>query len=313
MTMTNNYYEFTPIFIAGTVARSDAVNVQFAAIQAAFDLMPAVTASIPTGRATFAGLSTGTGNAYEVTMPNTRVTNTAGDEVVFIADRTNTGAATLNVDGIGAVSLRQGDGSVLVAGDLKEDLIYEARYDATNNRFQLMGLSVNDSADSAANAAAAAASAAAAAVSEANAATSEANAAASEANAATSESNAATSESNAATSETNAAASAAAAAAANYGLIPTYKTASYTVVNKEFVIINSGGTARTITLPASISAGHHVAIHHFNTSGTEVVVTIARNGHTIRYKGTDTGDDVTLADGQTIDLVATSSSTMEIV
>ena len=164
--MSNNYYTFTPRYTPGTKVRAEAANTQFDALVAAFDLLPSSSSALKTGKPTYAGATAGSGDAFTVTMPNTRLTNVAGDEVVFLANRSNTGAATLNVDGIGAVTLRKADGTALAAADITSGLIYVARYDATNTRFLLMSPSVSDTVGSAASAAAAAASAAAALVSE---------------------------------------------------------------------------------------------------------------------------------------------------
>jgi hypothetical protein len=103
------------------------------------------------------------------------------------------------------------------------------------------------------------------------------------------------------------------------GLSWLYKVANYTIVAGEGVIINSGGTARTITLPATIAAGDEVIVHHLNTSATEVLVTIGRNSKTIRYRGDTNGyaggtaDDITLEDGETIHLIASDTSNWEII
>lgn len=187
MAVTNPYYEFTPEFIPGTKARSEDVNVQFQAIQNAFDFLPASSDAITTGTATFAP-ETGAGNAYVVTMPDTRTIENDGDEVIFFATHTNTGAATLEVDGLGAKSIVRADGNALTANDIQNGLLYVMRYDATNSRYQLVGPSTSYLTDITASEAAAAASAAAALASENAAALSESNAATSEANAAASES-----------------------------------------------------------------------------------------------------------------------------
>lgn len=165
MAVTNPYYEFTPEFIPGTKARSEEVNIQFQAIQNAFDFLPGSSDAITTGTATFAPES-GSGNAYVVTMPDTRTTEQDGDEVIFFATHTNTGAATLEVDGLGAKSIVRADGNALTANDIQSGLLYVMRYDASNTRYQLVGPSTSYLTDAAASAAAAAASAAAALVSE---------------------------------------------------------------------------------------------------------------------------------------------------
>lgn len=134
MTITNPYYEFTPQFVPATKARSDAVNVQYQLIQNAFDFLPGDSSAITTDTATFAPES-GTGNAYVVTMPDTRTSNQDGDAVRFFATHSNTGPATLAVDAIGAVALVNWTGTVLGGGEIVSGRIYEIRYDATNAQF----------------------------------------------------------------------------------------------------------------------------------------------------------------------------------
>ena len=107
--------------------------------------------------------------------------------------------------------------------------------------------------------------------------------------------------------------------AAGGGLTPVYKIASYTVVAGEFVLVDSGGTDRTITAPATIAVNDRFAVHHFNTSGTPATVTVARNSHTLRYQGDTNGKaggaatDITLSDGQTVHFIASDSTNLEIV
>ena len=135
MAVTNPYYEFTPVFIAGSKVRADAINLQFQGLQNSFDLLPGNGEAVTKGSVTFAGASTGAANAYAVTMPDTRTVNVDGDSVVFEADKTNTGAATLNVDSIGAIALNDWDGTALTGGEIVTGRFYQARYDAGNTRF----------------------------------------------------------------------------------------------------------------------------------------------------------------------------------
>ena len=158
MTITNPYYEFDPAFIPGTKVRSDDVNLQYQAIQNAFDSLPGDSGAITTGTSTFAPES-GTGNAYVVTMPDTRLSEQDGDEVVFFATHTNTLAATLNVDSLGAHAIVRADGVALTAGDIVSGLLYVVRYDASNTRYQLVGPTVSYLTDATTQAAASAASA----------------------------------------------------------------------------------------------------------------------------------------------------------
>lgn len=136
MAVTNPYYEFTPAFVPGTKARAEDVNVQYQNIQNAFDILPGDADALTTDTAIFAPES-GAGNAYVVTMPDTRTSNQDGDGIRFFATHTNTGAATLDVDGIGAVAFTNWDGDAFVGGEVISGRLYEVRYDATNTRFVL--------------------------------------------------------------------------------------------------------------------------------------------------------------------------------
>ena len=139
--MPNSYYNFGTTFSPGSKVRSDQVNTQYQALETAFDQLPADSTSLVLGTTTFCGTSAGAGNAYTVTPPNSRASDASGDEVVFIADKTNTGAVTLNVDGNGAQSLVSAEGSALVAGDITSGITYVARYDLANTRWQLITIS----------------------------------------------------------------------------------------------------------------------------------------------------------------------------
>ena len=206
--MPNNYFNHSVNRISeGTKARGAQVNNIGDEIEAGFDALPD-PADLAAGTGNYAA-DTGTANVYEVALPNTVASYTTGLDVTFKALNANTGASTLNVDGVGAAAIVLPDGTALSADMIAAGSIVHVRYDGTS--FQMLSTAPALTTQ-------AAASAAAAATSESNAATSEANAATSESNAATSESNAlgsanaaALSESNAATSESNAAASASAA------------------------------------------------------------------------------------------------------
>jgi hypothetical protein len=134
--MANNYYTFTPSFVPGAKVRANEVNVQYQALETAFDNLPTAVDSLTTGKSTFATES-GTGNAYVVTMPDTRTSNADGDEIIFFATHGNTGPATLNVDSIGAVTMVDRSGAALSSGDITSGILYVATYDAANSRFVL--------------------------------------------------------------------------------------------------------------------------------------------------------------------------------
>ena len=135
--MANPYYTFPTPFIPGAKVRSDQINTEYQDIEAAFDILPADSDAITKGTSSFAGSSAGAVNAYTVTMPDTRTSYADADLVIFRADKTNTGAATFDVDAIGVVGLRDWDGTALSGGEVVTGRLYEVRYDNANSYFVL--------------------------------------------------------------------------------------------------------------------------------------------------------------------------------
>lgn len=84
-------------------------------------------------------VTTGTANAYVLTTNSAHAT--LADQAVFRfrADRANTGAATLNVDTLGAFAIELPDGSALTTGMLALGGIYDVTFDAaaTPDRYVL--------------------------------------------------------------------------------------------------------------------------------------------------------------------------------
>lgn len=155
----NNYYtRTTPDFVPFTKARSGEVDNEFNAVVAGFDFLPTDQNALKRGRSTLFTTG-GTGDAITITTGDSRVSYIDADEITWQQPADNTGAVTLNVDGLGAVSLQMG-GQALLGGELIQGRFYIAKYDATNTVFQFINPEV-----SASSAAAAAASAAAAALS----------------------------------------------------------------------------------------------------------------------------------------------------
>jgi hypothetical protein len=86
------------------------------------------------------GTAGGTANAITVSLSPAITAYTAGMVIRFINGASaNTGATTLNVNGVGAVALNKGDGTTaLAAGDLPAGHIVTVIYDGT--RFRLVGV-----------------------------------------------------------------------------------------------------------------------------------------------------------------------------
>jgi hypothetical protein len=81
-------------------------------------------------------VATGSSNAFAVATPALGA-YAAGNEIVFKANFGITGSATLNVNGLGAKTIKKADGATnLASGDIANGQIVHVRYDATN--FQML-------------------------------------------------------------------------------------------------------------------------------------------------------------------------------
>lgn len=89
------------------------------------------------GETASAVTSTGSLNAYVVALPIPSNAYTSGLKVRFFANFANTGAATVNVSGIGAVPIRKNVTAALAANDILNGQFVELVYDATNLVFQI--------------------------------------------------------------------------------------------------------------------------------------------------------------------------------
>ena len=79
----------------------------------------------------------GTGNAYTLTTTTTHAALADQGLIVFDCDRANTGAATLNVDSLGAKAIEK-NGSALASGDLAADALYLVVYNSTSDAYDLV-------------------------------------------------------------------------------------------------------------------------------------------------------------------------------
>lgn len=74
---------------------------------------------------------TGAANAYVVTLSPALTALVTGNQVTFKVANANTGASTLNVNGLGVRSVLKNGGDPLVAGDLIVGAVVVVRYDGT--------------------------------------------------------------------------------------------------------------------------------------------------------------------------------------
>lgn len=89
----------------------------------------------------WAGTATGSSNAYAITPSPAITVYAEGQTFSFLANHTSSGAATLNVNGLGATTLKNTDGSAIGASDLVSGGLYNAAYNGTD--FQLTGAAIS--------------------------------------------------------------------------------------------------------------------------------------------------------------------------
>lgn len=85
-------------------------------------------------------VSGGSANAYTVTTNSSHQALADIGVLRFRADRVNTGAPTLNVDGLGAKPIRRYNGADLAAGDIYANRIVCVVYNSDRNEFEAQNL-----------------------------------------------------------------------------------------------------------------------------------------------------------------------------
>lgn len=151
--MSNDYFDNTTPIGKNTKARSADVNAKMDAIAAGFAKLPGKT-SLEQGKTTYAA-SGGTADAYTAAMPTALTAYAVGQHfrILIPAGETNTGASTLNVDGLGARAIKRVDGTDVEAGDLTAGDIVDLVYNGTSMvmlgtyRSHLAGMAANLGAD----------------------------------------------------------------------------------------------------------------------------------------------------------------------
>jgi|GEM_PF-2551194 len=78
------------------------------------------------------GTTTGTGTVYSVTLSPAPTALVDGLAFAVKIHLQNTGSATINVNGLGAKTIRKSNGSTLSAGNFRQNSIYTLRYNGTD-------------------------------------------------------------------------------------------------------------------------------------------------------------------------------------
>ena len=85
------------------------------------------------------GITTGSANTYTLTLTPAPSAYTDGMGVVVKINVANTGAATINVNSLGAKAIVDGKGNALTSGKLRLNGTYSLKYNTTSGNFILQG------------------------------------------------------------------------------------------------------------------------------------------------------------------------------
>lgn len=125
----SDYYSVGSVGTRNTTARAETVQAQLQAVDDGFALLPD---KLPLQQDRIAySADTGSANTYVVTLAKVPPAYVEGMRVTFKAATANTGASTIDVNGLGTKSLRMFDGSALSAGVVTVGLFVVAVYDGT--------------------------------------------------------------------------------------------------------------------------------------------------------------------------------------
>jgi hypothetical protein len=131
----NGYYTFSDNITRYTLARAEDVAAQFSGVQVAFDKLPAAE-DLAQNRVGFL-VDTGVVNAIVTAFAVAPTAYGNGMTLTLLAAAANTGAATINVNALGAKNIVRADGSALQAGDISAGGMIRLSYDGTV--FRIMG------------------------------------------------------------------------------------------------------------------------------------------------------------------------------
>lgn len=128
--MTNVYYNNDSNIQPNTNARAQDVTAELNAIAVGFDKLPTEN-NLKRGKTVYA-VDTGAANVYAIALSDVPASYEDGMDIAFKAANANTGASTINVNALGAISIKRFDGTDLLSGDIASGSMVECRYNGTN-------------------------------------------------------------------------------------------------------------------------------------------------------------------------------------
>lgn len=293
--MTNDFFNFTTPLSAGTKARAEAVNAFMTAIETGFAKLPTLDQF---AQRTFNYLTATGTNTYAVTMSIVPTSYVSGMQVYFKVSNTSTVTnPTLNVNGLGAKTIKQYDGSALAVGDVVAGKPTLVVYNGTD--FLMMAPTPSYLVAAAASASAASASASAASASQSAASASASAAALSETNAGNSESAAAASETAAGLSETAAASSASSASSSASSASSSASAASASAGAASTSETNAAASASAASTSETNAAASETAAALSESTASTAAASAADSYDAFddRYLGSKTADPALDNDG----------------
>ena len=121
--------------IPGTTGNVDVSSKQIKNLANPTATKDAVTAEVVQNSTLIYGAATGTANAYEVALTPAPTAYQAGMMLTFKANAANTGAATLNINGLGAKTIKKLVSTDVAANDITLGQMVIVMYDGTNFQY----------------------------------------------------------------------------------------------------------------------------------------------------------------------------------
>jgi hypothetical protein len=132
--MANDYFNHDTPIARGSLARSPGVNDALTAIAAGFDNLPTPD-EIKQDRINYVTTG-GSADLYTATLAYPITAYTEGQRIRVKVHVTNTGASTIDVDGVGSVAVKRPNGDDLEAGDLPVDGVVSLTFQGTEFRME---------------------------------------------------------------------------------------------------------------------------------------------------------------------------------
>ncbi|NPU23922.1 hypothetical protein [Bradyrhizobium denitrificans] len=126
------YVGLYTITVANGQTQITSTNIVQLATAPFFPSLPSVPSGVQNGTWVWGGSDTGTANNYAVTCTPIPIAYKAGMGIRFKATNANSGASTINVNGLGAVAIKRAGGNALASGDIVSGQVVSLVYDGVN-------------------------------------------------------------------------------------------------------------------------------------------------------------------------------------